>query len=67
MISEIKTNELAAFLGKTNGWASSIKTGRKKLPLVDCFRVSKHFGIPLHELRDEFPYIEAIQDINENQ
>ncbi len=67
MISEIKTNVLAAFLGKTNGWASNIKTGRKKLPLADCFRVSKHFGIPLHELRDEFPCIETTKDIDENQ
>jgi len=55
MISEIKTNELAAFLGKSKGWASSLKKGRKKLPFAECFRVSEHFGIPLHELRKEFP------------
>lgn len=60
MISEIKTNELASFLGKTNGWATNLKKGRKKLPFAECFRVSEHFGIPLHKLRDEFP----IKEIN---
>ncbi len=55
MIKDIKTNELARFLGKTKGWATNLKKGRKTLPLVDCFRVSEHFGIPLHELRSEFP------------
>ena len=55
MINDIKTNELASFLGKTKGWASNLKNGKKKLPLNECFRVSEHFGIPLHELRSEFP------------
>ena len=55
MIKDIKTIELARFLGKTEGWATNLKKGRKKLPLKDCFRVSEHFGIPLHALRSEFP------------
>jgi len=63
MISEIKTNELASFLGKTPGWATNLKKGRKKLPLAECFRVSEHFGIPLHDLRDEFPREETTTDI----
>jgi len=63
MISQIKTNELANFLGKTKGWASSLKKGRRKLPLVECFRVSEHFGIPLHDLREEFPREEIRPDI----
>jgi len=63
MISEIKTNELARFLGKTDGWATNLKKGRKKLPLIDCFRVSEHFGIPLSDLRDEFPRKEIRPDI----
>jgi hypothetical protein len=63
MIKDIKTNELAAFLGKTKGWASNLKKGKKTLPLADCFRVSDHFGIPLHDLRSEFPREEISPDI----
>ncbi len=65
MLNKIKTNELAAFLGKSNGWASNLKKGRKKLPLIECFRVSEHFGIPLYELRDEFPR-EKISSVNQS-
>jgi hypothetical protein len=60
MIKDIKTNELASFLGKSKGWASSLKNGKKKLPLNECFRVSDRFGIPLHELRSEFPTDNAL-------
>ena len=63
MMNQIKTNELASFLGKSKGWASNLKKGRKKLPLIECFRVSEHFGIPLHDLRSEFPSEEINPDI----
>jgi hypothetical protein len=66
MIKDIKTNELALFLGKTKGWASNLKKGRKKLPLADCFRVSEHFGIPLSELRSEFPANKSAPTFLEN-
>lgn len=53
MMNEIKTTELANFLGKTNGWATNLKKGRKKLPPKDCLRVSERFNIPLNELRPD--------------
>lgn len=56
MIKNIPTKVLAAFLGKTPGFVSHIKKGRRKLPPKDCVRVSNKFGIPLHDLRpDIFP------------
>jgi transcriptional regulator with XRE-family HTH domain len=56
MIIDIKTSELAAFLGKSKGFASQIKHGKSLVPINDCFRVSKRFGIPLHVLRPKtFP------------
>ena len=56
MIKDIKTNELAKFLGKTKGFASQIKNGKSLVPFSECFRVSEYFGIPLHELRPKtFP------------
>ncbi len=55
MIKDISATELAHFLGKSIGWASNLRTGRRKLPFAECFRVSEHFGIPLYELRKEFP------------
>ena len=63
MINTISATELALFLGKTIGWASNLRTGRKKLPVAECFRVSKHFGIPLYELRKDFPREEIRPDI----
>lgn len=53
MISEIKTNDLAEFLGKSKGWATNIKKGRKKLPPKDVLRVSERFGISPEELRPD--------------
>ena len=56
MIENIPTNELAKFLGTTDGFVSHIKKGRRKLPPKDCVGVSKKFNIPLHDLRpDIFP------------
>jgi DNA-binding transcriptional regulator YdaS (Cro superfamily) len=52
----IPTTELARFLGVTPGFISNIKSGNRKLPPKDCVRVSKQYGIKLHDLRpDIFP------------
>ncbi len=64
MIINIKTSDLALFLGKSKGFASQIKHGKSLVPFNDCFRVSEHFGIPLHELRPKtFPREEIRPDI----
>jgi antitoxin component HigA of HigAB toxin-antitoxin module len=53
MIKNISTKDLAECLGSTIGFASQIKTGRRKLPPKHCIKVSRKFGIPLHVLRDD--------------
>ena len=56
MIENIPTKELANLLNISGGFASQIKNGHRKLPPKYCSQVSKHFGIPLHDLRpDIFP------------
>jgi DNA-binding transcriptional regulator YdaS (Cro superfamily) len=56
MIANIPTKELAECIGKTQGFASQIKNGWRKLPAKYCVIVSDKFDIPLYELRpDIFP------------
>jgi hypothetical protein len=52
-LADIGTRELANFLKKTDGFASQLKSGYRKLPPKDCQRVSQHFSIPLHSLRPD--------------
>ena len=53
MIKNIKTKDLALILGCTPGFISHIKTGRRKLPLKYCRKISKMFSIPLKDLRPD--------------
>jgi len=53
MLKNIPTKELADYLDISGGFASQIKSGHRKLPPKYCNRVSKKFGIPLHELRPD--------------
>ena len=53
MINKIRTKDLAECIEKTIGFASQIKTGHRKMPPKYCIKVSKRFGIPLHELRPD--------------
>lgn len=56
MIKKISTKELAKCIGKSEGFASQIKNGWRKLPAKYCVLVSESFGIALHDLRpDIFP------------
>lgn len=66
MIKNIPTNELAKCIGKTQGFASQIKNGWRKLPAKYCVLVSTRFHIPLYELRpDIFPKEESRIIINQ--
>jgi DNA-binding transcriptional regulator YdaS (Cro superfamily) len=51
--NDIPTNQMAKFLGTTDGFVSQIKKGRRKLPPKYCIIVSKKFNIPLYELRPD--------------
>jgi antitoxin component HigA of HigAB toxin-antitoxin module len=65
MIENIRTKELAECIGSTTGFASQIKTGRRKLPLRHCLRVSERFGIPISQLRpDVYAQIGADQEFS---
>lgn len=50
MIKEIPTKELANCIGKTEGFASQIKNGRRRLPPKYLVKVSERFGISLKDL-----------------
>jgi len=67
MINKISASELSQFLGKSLGWASHLRTGRKKLPLYECLRVSEHFGIPLCDLRKDLPIQKSAPTSLENK
>jgi DNA-binding transcriptional regulator YdaS (Cro superfamily) len=53
MIKNISTKELAKCIGTTEGFASQIKSGHRKLPPKYCVLVSTTFDISLHELRPD--------------
>jgi len=56
MIKNISTKDLANCINKSEGFASQIKNGWRKLPAKYCIIVSERFDIALHELRpDIFP------------
>lgn len=53
MIKNIPTKELADFIGVTDGFASQIKNGWRKLPAKYCITVSEKFNISLYDLRPD--------------
>ena len=50
---KISPKQLAAAMGVSDGFASQIKTGRRKLPIKYLQVVSERFSIPKHQLRPD--------------
>jgi DNA-binding transcriptional regulator YdaS (Cro superfamily) len=50
MINTVSTKKLAALIGKSESFASQIKSGHRRLPPKYYERVSKAFNIPIEQL-----------------
>lgn len=61
-LSNISPKQLAETMGVSDGFASQIKTGRRKLPIKYLQVVSDRFSIPKHQLRPDIPFL--LGDIN---
>ena len=52
-IKDIKTGDLARFLGKTNGFASQLKSGYRLVPVKSVKPLCKEYGFKPQELRPD--------------